>query len=66
LVDSLIFLPLAFLGQMPLSSLVVMTITQVLIKTGYEVIILPLTRFIVKKVSAYETKIQNDNTITAV
>ena len=65
LVDSLIFLPLAFLGQMPILSLVVMTITQVVIKTGYEVIILPLTRFIVKKVSEYEKKIQNDITMTA-
>lgn len=54
LVDSLIFLPLAFLGQMPISSLVMMTIMQVLIKTGYEVIILPVTRLVVNKVSKYE------------
>lgn len=54
LVDSLIFLPLAFLGQMPILALVTMTIAQVGIKTGYEVIILPLTKVIVKKVSAYE------------
>lgn len=60
LVDSLIFLPLAFLGQMPLASLVVMTITQVIIKTGYEIIILPVTRLIVKKVSKYEKNIHND------
>lgn len=66
LVDSLIFLPLAFLGQMPLSSLVVMTITQVVIKTGYEVIILPLTNFIVKKVSAHEKSIESEKTMPAV
>lgn len=59
LVDSLIFLPIAFFGQMPLRTLIVMTITQVFIKTGYEVIILPLTTFIVKKVSAKELQITN-------
>lgn len=54
LVDSLIFLPLAFLGQMPVATLAVMTVSQVVIKTGYELIILPITRIIVKKVSKYE------------
>ena len=56
LVDSLIFLPLAFLGTMPIMTLVYMTILQVFIKTGYEVIILPITRIVVKKVSAQEKK----------
>ena len=50
LVDSLIFLPIAFLGQMPIMTLVVMTIMQVLIKTGYEVVILPITILVAKKV----------------
>ncbi len=54
LVDSLIFLPIAFIGQMPISTLATMTVMQVLIKTGYEVVILPVTRIVVKKVSAYE------------
>lgn len=54
LVDSLIFLPLAFWGLMPVESLVVMTVTQVFIKTGYEVVILPVTHAIVKAVSKYE------------
>ena len=53
-VDSLIFLPLAFIGQMPLSTLFIMGVTQVLIKTLYELVILPLTRVIVNKVSKYE------------
>ena len=56
LVDSLIFLPLAFLGQMPIATLAVMTICQVGIKTGYEVVILPITRLVVKLVSKYENK----------
>ncbi len=54
LADSLIFLPLAFLGQMPLQTLAMMTVMQVLIKTGYEIVILPVTRLVVRKVSAYE------------
>lgn len=54
LVDSLIFLPLAFLGQMPLATLAIMTVCQVLIKTGYEVVILPITTLVVKKVSKVE------------
>lgn len=56
LVDSLVFLPIAFIGQMPLKTLAVMTVMQVLIKTGYEVIILPITRLVVKKTSAYENR----------
>lgn len=54
LVDSLIFLPLAFWGLMPVESLAVMTVTQVFIKTGYEVVILPVTHAIVNAVSKYE------------
>lgn len=57
LVDSLIFLPLAFWGLMPVEALVGMTITQVFIKTGYEVIILPITHAVVKRVSKYENNL---------
>lgn len=56
LVDSLIFLPLAFLGQMPIATLAVMTVMQVVIKTGYEVVILPITKLVVKKVSQHEER----------
>lgn len=55
-VDSLIFLPIAFLGQMPINDLVVMLITQVFIKTGYEIVILPITHKIVRIVSKYEQR----------
>lgn len=60
LVDSLIFLPIAFIGQMPVKTLVTMTIMQVTIKTGYEVVILPVTRFVVKKISAHENKLAQE------
>lgn len=56
LTDSIIFLPLAFIGQMPLETLAVMTACQVFIKTGYEIIILPITRLAVKTVSNIEKR----------
>lgn len=55
LVDSFIFLPLAFFGKMPLSVLFMMIVMQVLIKTGYEIVILPITALVVKKVSKKES-----------
>ena len=54
LCDSLVFLPLAFIGQMPLKTLAIMTVCQVLIKTAYEVVILPVTTLVTKKVRRYE------------
>ena len=54
LCDSLVFLPLAFLGQMPIKTLAVMTVCQVSIKTAYEIVILPITTLVVKKVRRYE------------
>lgn len=54
--DSLVFIPIAFLGQMPFDTLVQMLIVQVILKTSYELLILPLTTFVVKKVSAYEQR----------
>lgn len=57
--DSLIFLPVAFLGQMPLETLATMMVCQVLIKTGYEVVVLPFTNMIVRAVSKYEKNLAN-------
>lgn len=56
LVDSLIFLPLAFWGEMPIQTLITMTICQVGIKTGYEMLVLPLTHVVVKHVGRYERR----------
>lgn len=57
LCDSLVFLPIAFLGQMPIVTLATMTVCQVLIKTGYEIIILPVTTLVVKRAKKYEEEI---------
>lgn len=59
LVDSIVYLPLAFLVLNPIMTVkdvLIMIVLQVLIKTSYEVVILPVTTFIVKKVSSYELK----------
>lgn len=54
IVDSSIFIPLAFIGQMPMETLVIMGITQVTLKVLYEIIILPITELAVKKVAKRE------------
>ena len=56
-VDSIVFLPIAFTGKMPFKTLVIMTIMQVIIKTGYEAVVLPLTTFVAKKVNQYEERV---------
>lgn len=54
LVDSCIYIPLAFIGNIPLEAIPEMICLQVAFKTLYEAIVLPLTHIIVKKVKAYE------------
>ena len=59
LVDSCIYLPLAFLVFNPIMSVtdvLIMITLQVTLKTCYEALILPLTTFLTKKVSKYESK----------
>jgi len=60
LIDSLIFLPIAFIGVMPIKTLAIMTIFQVLIKVGYEIIILPVTYKIVYMISNYEKNMEGN------
>jgi uncharacterized integral membrane protein (TIGR00697 family) len=54
MVDSAIFLPIAFVGQMPFEALAKMLFTQVAIKTAYEVVALPLTAILVELVGRKE------------
>lgn len=61
MVDSCIYLPLAFLVLNPIMSVpdvLIMIVLQVSLKMLYEVIILPLTTFLTKKASAYEYEFQ--------
>lgn len=52
--DSLVFYPIAFLGTMPLLTIVQIALFEITIKIAYEILILPVTKVIVKKVSKHE------------
>lgn len=53
-VDSAIFFPIAFLGTLPLSTIATLIATQTLLKTLYEIIILPVTLLVVKRLRRIE------------
>ncbi len=52
--DSIVFFPLAFLGVIPTKQLLPLILSQVLLKTLYEIIVLPITIRVVKKTKKYE------------
>lgn len=52
--DSVIFFPIAFGGLIPVSSVLHLILIQVILKTLYEIIVLPLTIIVVKKVKEIE------------
>jgi queuosine precursor transporter len=52
--DSLVFFSLAFYGIIPTKDLVVLIFTQMAMKTGYEIIILPVTNMVVRRVKKIE------------
>ena len=62
-VDSIIFFPLALYGVVPNEALPVLMLWQVILKTLYEVLVLPLTIYIVKKVKQYEQEDAYDEAI---
>lgn len=47
-VDSLVFFPIAFIGHLPAVVIVSLIFTQALLKTAYEIIVLPVTVRVVK------------------
>ena len=53
LLDSLIFMPIAFFGS-PVKILATMMVFQVSFKLVYEIVILPLTSYVVRRVKASE------------
>lgn len=53
-IDSLLFIPLAFVGNVPFAELPMMIILQVMFKTAYEVVMLPVTSRLVKWVKRVE------------
>ena len=57
IVDSAVFIPIAFFGSMPVKTLIVMGIIQVILKVLYEMIVLPLNRFVTAKVLRHEQEL---------
>ena len=55
-VDSLIFIPIAFIGVMPLKDMVLMMCLEITVKTVYETLIVPVTAMITKQTKRYEQR----------
>jgi uncharacterized integral membrane protein (TIGR00697 family) len=53
-VDSTVFFVIAFIGQMPIAALPTTVVMGVLSKILYEIVLLPVTIFIIKKLQRYE------------
>ena len=62
--DSLIFFPLAFYGVIPTSELPLLMFWQVVLKTAYEIVVLPLTIRVVNWVKQYEQEDVYDKNIS--
>ena len=57
-VDSLIFFPIVFAGIMPFMGIVNLVLTQVVCKTLYELVVLPLTTLVVRILKKKENEVQ--------
>lgn len=62
--DSVIFFPLALGGVVPWSEIPVLIVSQVILKTVYEIIVLPVTIRVVKKTKELEGEDTYDNGIS--
>lgn len=62
--DSLCFFPLAFYGVLPDEELPLMMLSQLILKTIYEIIALPVTIRVVKWVKAYEGEDAYDHDVS--
>lgn len=60
-VDSVIFFPIAFGGVLPWSTILHLIIAQALLKTAYEIIILPVTLVVVKRLKRLNLLSLNDH-----
>ncbi|MGI6243523.1 MAG: queuosine precursor transporter [Prevotella sp.] len=61
--DSIIFFPLAFAGVVPAEELPWLMLWQVVLKTAYEVVALPLTIRLVRALKRYENEDVYDNDV---
>lgn len=49
-VDALIFISIAFIGSMPIESLLIMIASQAAFKILYEIAVFPVTKFVIRKI----------------
>ncbi len=63
-VDSLIFFPIAFAGVLPVGEIVELIIAQALLKTLYEILILPVTMRVVRRLKRIEALDTYDHGVT--
>ena len=63
-VDSIIFFPIAFGGIIAARELMMLMITQIVMKSLYEVMILPITSRLVKRLKAVEESDVYDENIS--
>lgn len=61
--DSLIFFPLALYGVVPADEMLALIVSQIILKTLYEVVILPVTIRVVRKTKEHEGEDVYDNGI---
>lgn len=50
--DAIVFIFIGFFGTMPFEALLLMIVVQALFKTCYEIIVYPLTRYVIRSVKA--------------
>lgn len=50
--DAMIYITIAFFGTMPTEALIAMIFVQAIVKTVYEIIVYPLTRYVIGRVKA--------------
>ncbi len=61
--DSIIFFPLALGGVVPWAEIPSLIVSQVILKTLYEIVVLPLTIRVVKKTKEFEGSDEYDNNV---
>lgn len=61
--DSLIFFPIAFWGIIPFRDMIALLFVQIFLKTGYEILVLPVTIQVVKRLKVIEKLDTYDNEV---
>lgn len=61
--DSLIFFPIAFGGVLAWDTILTLILTQTLLKTAYEIMILPVTIRVVKRLRAAESRLESTQNV---